>query len=89
MPTKTTDADTDVLHDFEEMRPLGILYLINKAVFHPRGFALSLSYSDDGELLGWQMLGDGTEAWRMSADQENDLFPAVEAFLNSLRPDEV
>lgn len=89
MGTQLTDADTDVLHHFEEMRTLGILYLINKAVFHPRGFALSFSYDEEGNLLGWQMLGDGTDSWMMSKDQEEELFPAVESFLNSLRPDEV
>lgn len=89
MPTRTTIADTDTLHEFEELRELGILYLINKCVFHPRGFALALSYDINGDLAGWQILGDGTEAWSMSEELDNTLFPAVEAFLNSLRPDEV
>ncbi len=87
MSASTTEADTDVLHTFNEMRELGLLYLINKAVFHPRGFALAFSYSDDDTLLGWQILGDGTEAWGMANVLDETLFPAVEEFLNSLRPE--
>ena len=85
---------------FSELREHGLLWLINKAVFHPRGFALAFDVEDDGTVTGWGMKGDGTESWSYVDDPEGahtkdgepwteDIaFAAVEAFLNALRPAE-
>ena len=70
------------------LRETGVLWLINRAVFHPRGFALALNFGEEGDPIGWQILGDGTEPWVFEEETDDDRFLKVEAFLNGLRPDE-
>ncbi len=55
----------------EELRPTGLLWLINATVFHPRGYALALHIEDDGSCSGWSLLGDGTESWAFSDPPED------------------
>jgi hypothetical protein len=69
---------------FSELRDSGLLWLINRVVFHPRGWALALAYRD-GEVVGWKLLGDGSEPWRFG-DPEDENFAAAEA---TLRRDQV
>lgn len=69
---------------WKDLRTTGILWLINAAVFHPRGFALAL-VRHQGELVGWRLVGDGTEPW-VFTDPCGEPFAAVEAFLNEHRP---
>lgn len=79
---------------FSEMRDHGLLWLINRVVFHPRGFALAFDVEDNGTVTGWGLLGDGSEPWRFDGttpsgvDLDDDGFARVEAFLASLRPRE-
>lgn len=71
---------------FSELQTTGLLWLVNRTVFHPRGFALAVHVGDDGEVTGWSMLGDGVEPWRYGPSvDEDESFRAVEAFLASLR----
>lgn len=70
---------------FEDLRPTGLLWLINAAVFHPRGFALALCY-DGGRLAGWRLLGDGSEPWRFEGDSIDRHFGEVEALFAAHRP---
>ena len=42
-----------------DLRADGFLWLINRSVFHPRGYALAVD-TEDGSF--W-LLGDGTEPW--------------------------
>lgn len=73
-----------------EMRPLselqssGVLWLINRVCFHPRGFALALDVQEDGSVTGWQLWGNGDEPWSFG-DDEDELFEAVEALMESVR----
>jgi hypothetical protein len=63
---------------FDELQATGLLWLINRTVFHPRGFALGLVYSD-GEVAGWALQGDGRDPYRYGDDiDEPDLLAAVE-----------
>jgi hypothetical protein len=78
---------SDTPRPFAEMRDHGLLWLINRTVFHPRGYALALHVDDDGTtVIGWSMLGDGTEPWNyVESVDEDESFHAVESFLASLR----
>jgi hypothetical protein len=69
---------------FEELSDSGLLWLINRVVFHPRGFALAITVTDDGEATGWSLMGDGSEQWRYG-DDEDDKFRRAEATLNAQR----
>jgi hypothetical protein len=73
----------------------GILWLINKSIFHGRGFAL-------GHVPGtsdFVLLGDGTETWRYATPEEqagredllseDEKFKAVEAMFARARQENV
>lgn len=60
----------------------GVLWLINRVVFHPRGFALALM--SDGS---FDLQGDGTEPWSMPARVDDQKFAAVEALFDRARAD--
>jgi hypothetical protein len=63
---------------WHEIRESGLLWLINSAVFHPRGFALSVHIDKTtGVCTGWNLIGDGTEPWRFEGDIDS-LFEAAE-----------
>lgn len=63
----------------------GILWLINRCIFHPRGFALGHTPTTDQ----WVLIGDGSEPWHYAvpaelddptkAVDEDSAFAAVEA----------
>ena len=60
-----------------DLRRTGLLWLINATVFHPRGFALGFVFGSTG-LVGWRLLGDGSEPWRFD-DDTDESFAAAEA----------
>lgn len=65
-----------------QLQEHGLLWLINKAVFHPRGFALVMHVDRHGAGIGWSLEGDGTEAWKMGDDIDEDrLLGKVQALL--------
>lgn len=64
---------------FEDLSMSGLLWLINRTVFHPRGYALAITL-DDGKAVGWSLLGDGSEPWEYGID-EKDHFRRAEATL--------
>jgi hypothetical protein len=60
----------------------GVLWLVNRVVFHPRGFALAHTPGTDR----WLLLGDGSETWRfVPGEKEDELFAKVEALLARAR----
>lgn len=52
------------------LRDSGLLWLINATTFHPRGYALALHYGHDqgDEVIGWSLVGDGTEPFMFDDD---------------------
>lgn len=68
----------------EELSSSGLLWLINRTVFHPRGFALAL-VKRNGEVVGWDLLGDGSEVWQFK-DSEDAKFEAAQATLGMTPP---
>lgn len=66
-----------------KMEETGLLWLINRVCFHPRGYALALHADDDGTVSGWSMLGDGTEVWTFSAESDDECFAKVQAYFSS------
>lgn len=46
----------EALQPLSELRGSGLLWLINRVVFHPRGLALALYQEEGGEITGWQLL---------------------------------
>ena len=69
---------------FNELRESGLLWLINRVVLHPRGYALAFVYADSDvtkEPVGWKLVGDGAEPWSFSSDSEDELFLKIKALL--------
>lgn len=62
----------------------GVLWAINRHVFHPRGFALALHIDDDGKATGWSVMGDGTESWTFTPEDDDACFAKFEQFLHDL-----
>lgn len=67
-----------------DLRSSGLLWLINAALLHPRGFAMAIVLQDDGTASGWQLLGDGSEPWQFG-DDVDEPFRQVEETLNASR----
>lgn len=79
------DMKATEVRPFIELADAGLLWLINRTVFHPRGFALQLARTEDREAVGWVLVGDGTTPWRMDAPEPE--FDAAEATLAAARAD--
>ncbi len=62
----------------------GILWMINRNVFHPRGFALTRNRNPAEGESEWTMQGDGSEAWSFTEEMDDRGFAASEAFLRRL-----
>ncbi|WP_328434532.1 hypothetical protein [Streptomyces sp. NBC_00425] len=65
---------------FEELRETGLLWLINRVAFHPRGLALALYLDGDGKAHGWSLVSnlDG-EPWQFDPATDNDGYVRAEA----------
>lgn len=63
-----------------DLRKDGLLWLINRTVFHPRGYALAIDPEADN---AFYLMGDGSEPWRYDLGEggERAHFRAVEAVL--------
>lgn len=51
-----------------DLRADGVLWAINRTLFHPRGFALAIN-TETGEFT---LLGDGSEAWMYGSPVDED-----------------
>ncbi len=59
---------------FAEFQAAGLLWLVNRVVFHPRGYALTFHLDENGEVEGWSMQGDGSEVWSFAKADDDDAF---------------
>jgi hypothetical protein len=72
-----------------ELMESGMLWLINRSTFHPRGFSLALETDDKtGEVVGWKILGNGQELWSYQQHNDEEKFLKAEATLKALRHQE-
>lgn len=69
----------------EELGQSGLLWLINKTVFIPRGFVLSVQINDDKAM--WTLFGNGTQILSFGEADEDALLAAAEKTLNEYRPE--
>lgn len=76
--TERTPGEAEI-RTWDDLRDSGMLWLINRQVFHPRGFALAL-VQVDGQIIGWRLLGHGQEPCAF-AGSEDEWFAAAQATL--------
>lgn len=69
------------LHDEPNDADTGVLWAINRYLFHPRGFALTIDIGDDGKARGWVIQGDGSEPWAFDEEWDDRGHAAFERFL--------
>lgn len=68
----------------KDLSESGLLWLINRVVFHPRGFRLTLvANTETGEATGWELQGDGTEPHWFTEEADRDRFAKAEATLRA------
>lgn len=77
-----TTPDPNEYRLFSELSESGLLWLINRVVFHPRGFRLAIVVKN-GQTVGWQLQGDGTEPHWFAEHADQDRFHRAEATLNN------
>ena len=66
---------------FADLQSTGLLWYLNRTALWPRGFALALMH-DGGAIVGWDLVGDGTEPITSgSPETEGDRLAAVERLL--------
>lgn len=87
-PTNNVIIPAEVLpvRPWHELRDTGLLWLINRVILHPRGYALAIQMNPDGTSSGWNLVGDGTEPWQYGCDaesqaREDELFAKIKELL--------
>lgn len=87
-PTAVPPPDADQPRPWVDLRTSGLLWLINRTAFHPRGLALAVHVGDDGEFDGWSLLtSDEGEPWQFDLTTDYDGHRRAEATLAAaLRP---
>jgi hypothetical protein len=76
----TTAAPRVNARPWEDLSSTGLLWLVNRVVFHPRGFALTL-VKQHGKVVGWNLQDDGTEVWRFTDDKDDQHFAEAQRTL--------
>lgn len=75
------DGDEERVRPLDELRSSGVLWYINRVCFHPRGYALALAYGGAGEVIGWNIEGDGSEIWSFTASDDDAKFAKIKELL--------
>lgn len=72
---KSKDSENFSARPIKELSDSGILWLINRVVFHPRGLALALhAEKETGEVVGWNIVGDGGKVWKFTEVDDDEYF---------------
>lgn len=72
------------LQPMSELLDSGLLWLINRTVFHPRGLALALWREERGDVTGWQLLtAREGEPFSFSNRDDEDGYRRAEATLRA------
>lgn len=66
---------------FEDLSDSGVLWAINRVLFHPRGYALTLVFNEEGAATGWYIQGLGKEVWSFDERTDDERFAAFEETL--------
>ncbi len=79
---------------FFRLHETGVLWAINRLVFHPRGLAFAVHYPDgtdpdeilrgEHEPVDWSIVGDGSEVWAFEESTDDDGFRRFTEFLDGI-----
>jgi hypothetical protein len=77
-------VDGNDLRPLAELSEAGVLWLINRQVFHPRGMALAL-YVEGDQVLGWKLIrSDPSEPFSFPEDVDIDGYRKAEATMRAV-----
>ncbi|MFE6126800.1 hypothetical protein ACFQ6Q_00785 [Streptomyces sp. NPDC056437] len=77
-------TDRDGLRPLAELSESGVLWLINRKVFHPGGMALAL-YVEGDEVLGWKLIrSDPNEPFSFPEDVDIDGYRKAQATMRAV-----
>ena len=81
-------TDETTARPWVDLFDTGVLWAINRTLFHPRGFGLAVETdAATGAVIGWSLHGDGSEPWKFEDNEMEDArFAAFEALLAGRRP---
>lgn len=87
-PTAAPLPDAGAPRSWADFRNSGMLWLINRTAFHPRGLALAFHYNEGSEAAGWSLYrNDDGEPWQFDPATDDDGHRRAEATLAAaLRP---
>lgn len=72
------------LQPLSELSDSGLLWLINRTVFHPHGLALALNQEEGGEITGWLLLAaDEGEPFTFPTATDNDGYQRAQETLRA------
>ena len=72
---------------FKEFRERGLLWAINRQIFHPRGLAVAFIINDDGDVVGWDLVGNGKEVYVFDDKTDDSGFENFHKTLRELHND--
>lgn len=78
-------SDDFTMYTFNDLENSGLLWMINRFIFHPRGFTFGLVPDEHGNIIGWTVLGDGKTCQRFLPDMDEMGFLTSETFLAKIR----
>lgn len=57
--------DGESYHPWTELQKSGALWMMNAALWYPRGYSMMAYYPDDSfsECIGYKVVGDGKRPW--------------------------
>lgn len=70
-----TDEQRELMKRFHEE---GLIWLVNTALLHPRGWALTIHLDNNGEPVGLSIQGDGLEPWAFAPGEQADILQRYE-----------
>lgn len=71
---------------FEHLTNHGVLWAINRVLFHPRGFALAVhTTKETGLISGWSIIWDGSEPGTFTEETDDEHFALFEQALADAR----
>jgi hypothetical protein len=77
------------VHDvrsFDDLRDTGLLWAINRYIFHPRGLAMAvcLEHDEDSKVFAWRMMSLLGETFNYDEEADQSGFRKFTQFLQSL-----
>jgi len=79
------NAEEFTMYSFNDLERSGLLWMMNRYIFHPRGFTFGLVPDEHGNIIGWTVLGEGKECLGFTKHMDDMGFLASETFLTKLR----